>query len=171
MHPASALGSKPAAEGMFTPVKLALRPEVTAVMTIPAIYMPFAADSCSHIHCHLTFSEPPEARYRAEQTHRITTRKCDSQDHCWMLPTPSRTLFGYYPWTQARGVSAMSSGLQVISRPRAHCPKILDYTLGPWNPLTKGLSTARAYISLYLSAWGPDPHCVRTKPQGSILQG
>lgn len=66
MHPASALGSKPAAEGMFTPVKLALRPEVTAVMTIPAIYMPFAADSCSHIHCHLTFSEPPEARYRAE---------------------------------------------------------------------------------------------------------
>lgn len=42
MHPASALGLKPAAEGMFTPVKLALRPEVkAAVMTIPAIYMPF----------------------------------------------------------------------------------------------------------------------------------
>ena len=88
-----------------------------------------------------------------------------------MLLTPSRTLFSYYPWTQARGVSAMSSGLQVTSRPRAHCPKILDYTLGPWNPLTKGLSTARAYISLYLSAWGPDPHCVHTKPQGTILQG
>lgn len=57
MHPASALGSKPAAGGMFTPVKLALRPGVTAVMTIPAIYVHFAADRCSHIHCHLTFSE------------------------------------------------------------------------------------------------------------------
>lgn len=66
LHPASALGSKPAAGGMFTPVKLALRPGVTAVMTIPVIYVSFAADSCSHIHCHLTFSEPPEVRHRAE---------------------------------------------------------------------------------------------------------
>lgn len=44
------------------------------------------------------------------------------------------------------------------------CPEptvpILDHTLGPWNPLTKGLSTARAYISLNLSFWGPDHHSV-----------
>ena len=81
-----------------------------------------------------------------------------------MLLTPSRTLFSYYPWTQARGVSAVSFGLQVTSRPRAHCPKILD-PLGPWNPLTKGLSPARAYISLYLSSWGPDPRCVQVPGQ------
>lgn len=49
MHPASALGSKPAAGGMFTPVKLALRPGVTAVMTIPAIYVHFAADALTFI--------------------------------------------------------------------------------------------------------------------------
>ena len=62
----------------------------------------------------------------------------------------------------------MSSGLQVTSRPRAHCTKILDYTLGPWNPLTKGLSTARACISLYLSAWRPSPRAASCRGEQSL---